>query len=287
MAENGALPVPEIVLALVPHPDDAEFYCGGTLAKYVAKGATVYIVVATDGRKGSFLEESNTLALLRAEEMRRAAAVLGAQPPVLLGFPDMELDTLRPGVLREQFVRAIRRFQPDVVFAQDPYALYEPHPDHRAVAWAATEAINCSKLPLANPQHLAEGLQPHWVREKYFYGEVLPGANRVVDTTATIDRKIAAMTEHRSQVVFLVEDVLRQAAMAGLDPTDFVAAGSSGEGQPNPTDLLKYGIRAQDAETGRKIGVAFAEEFRWARYHPLIEGSLAEGALSQPGRRDT
>ncbi len=264
--------MPEIVLALAPHPDDAEFYCGGTLAKYVAEGATLYIVVATDGRKGSFLEESNTLAGLRAEEMRRAAAVLGAQPPVLLGFPDMELDTLRPGVLREQFVRAIRKYKPDVVFAEDPYSLYEPHPDHRAVAWAATEAINCCRLPLAYPQHLSEGLEPHWVREKYFYGNALPGANRVIDTTAFIDRKLAALGEHRSQVVFLVEDVLHQAEMAGLDAARFVAPASA-----NPHDLLAYGIRAQDAETGRKIGAAFAEAYRWVRYHPLVEAALAQG----------
>ncbi len=262
--------MPETVLALVPHPDDAEYYCGGTLAKFVAEGARVHIVVATDGRKGSFQEESNTLAELRAEEMRRAAAALGAQPPILLGFPDMELDTLRPGVLREQFVRAIRQIRPDVVFAQDPYALYEPHPDHRAVAWAATEAINCSKLPLAYPQHLAEGLQPHWVREKYFYGDVLPGANRFVDTSPYIGRKLAAMGEHRSQVVFLVEDVLRQGAMAGLDAAQFAGPAST-----NPLDLLHYGLRAQDAETGRKYGVAYAEEFRWSRYHPLVEAALA------------
>ena len=261
----------EIVLALAPHPDDAEYYCGGTLAKFVAEGAQVHIVVATDGRKGSFLEESNTLIELRAEEMRRAALALGAQPPVLLGFPDMELDTLRPGVLREQFVRAMRRIRPDVVIAQDPYALYEPHPDHRAVAWAATEAINFCHLPLAYPQHLAEGLQVHAVREKYFYGDHLPGANRVVDTTAYIDRKLAAMAEHRSQVVFLVEDVLGQAALAGLDATRFAGAASN-----NPLDLLSYGIRAHDAEVGRTIGAAYAEAFRWSRFHPLIEAALAQ-----------
>ena len=129
----------------------------------------------------------------------------------------MELDTLRPGVLREQFVRAIRRVRPDVVFAEDPYALYEPHPDHRAVAWAATEAVNCANLPLAYPQHLAEGLQPHLVREKYFYGDTLPGANRIVDTTAYMDRKMAAVAEHRSQVIFLVEGILHEVEMAGLD----------------------------------------------------------------------
>jgi LmbE family N-acetylglucosaminyl deacetylase len=272
--------MPEIVLALVPHPDDAEIYCGGTLAKYVANGATVHIVVATDGRKGSYQEESNTLAQVRSEEMCRAAAALGAQPPVLLGFPDMELDTLRPGVLREQFVRAIRRVRPDVVFAEDPYALYEPHPDHRAVAWAATEAINCSQLPLAYPQHLAEGLQPHLVREKYFYGDTLPGANKVVDTTAYIDRKMASIAEHRSQVVFLVEGVLRQVAMAGLD-----IAQVTGPGLVNPLDLLTFGLRSQDAAIGRKIGVAFAEDFRWERYHPLVEAALAAAAQVEAGSR--
>jgi hypothetical protein len=157
------------------------------------------------------------------------------------------------------------------VFAQDPYALYEPHPDHRSVAWAATEAINCARLPLAYPQHLAEGLQPQLVREKYFYGSVLPGANRVVNTTNYMDRKIAALAEHRSQVIFLVEGILHEVELAGLDVTHIVGASSS-----NPLDLLSYGVRAQDAEVGRKTGVIFGEEFRWVRYHPLIEAALAQ-----------
>jgi LmbE family N-acetylglucosaminyl deacetylase len=268
--------MPEIVLALAPHPDDAEIFCGGTLAKFASEGATIHIVVATDGRKGSFLEESDELAALRAEEMRRGAAALGAQPPVLLGFPDMELDTLRPGVLREHFVRYIRKFRPDIVFAQDPYALYESHPDHRAVAWAALEAINSAPLPLAYPQHLAEGLQPHLVREKYFYGPELPGANTIVDTTYFIERKIASVAEHRSQVVFLVEGIARQAAMAGLDIHQ-VAGGTAG----GPVDLLAYGLRAQDAVVGKKIGVAYGEAYRWARYHALVEGALAQATAEQ------
>jgi LmbE family N-acetylglucosaminyl deacetylase len=263
--------MPEIVLALAPHPDDAEIFCGGTLAKLASEGATVHIVVATDGRKGSFLEESEELAVLRAEEMRRAAAALGAEPPVLLGFPDMELDTLRPGVLREQFVRAIRRFRPTILFAQDPYALYEGHPDHRAVAWAALEAVNCAQLPLAYPQHLAEGLEPHFVREKYFYGPELPGANKVVDTSAFMERKIASVAEHRSQVVFLVEGIARQVAMAGLDVAQ-VAGGAAG----SALDLLAFGLRAQDAAVGAAIGAQYAEQYRWVRYHALVEAALEQ-----------
>lgn len=259
----------ETVLAFAPHPDDAESHCGGALAKLAGEGAAVHIVVATDGRRGSFMEDSDSLVGLRAEEMRRAAEVLGAQPPLLLAFPDMELDTLPAGLLRERFVRAIRSVRPDIIFAPDPYALHEPHPDHRAVAWAALEAVNCAHLPLAHPEHLAEGLAPHLVREKYFYGEVLPGANRMVDTTGTIERKIAAVAEHRSQVVFLVEGILQQVAMAGLDVTSLF-----GHAAASPAALLAWGLREQDAATGRRAGLEFAEEYRWVRYHPLVEAAL-------------
>lgn len=263
--------MPEIVLALVPHPDDAEIYAGGLLAKLVAEGASAHIVVATDGRCGSFLEESVELAELRAGEMRRAAATLGAQPPLLLGFPDMGLDTLPPGVLRERFIHAIRQIRPDIVITEDPYALYESHPDHRAVAWAATEAINAAALPLICPEHLAAGLAPHLVAEKYFYGDRLPGANRSVDITPWIDQKLAAVAEHRTQVVFLVEGLLRQARLAGLDVR--AALGAAAE---SPSALLAWGLRAEAAGAGQRIGVAYAEAFRYERFHPLIEAALAQ-----------
>jgi len=205
------------VLALVPHPDDAEFSAGGTLAKMAGEGASVVIVVATDGGAGSLHYDSATLAQLRAEESRRAAAVLGAEPPVLLGHPDSGLDLLLPGVLREQFVRLIRTHKPDVVIAEDPFAPYEVHPDHRAVAWAASDAANFAQLPLFCPEHRQEGLEPHFVVEKYWYGSDPASANRIVDITATIDIKVAAIAAHASQVQFLIEDLLLQARLAGID----------------------------------------------------------------------
>lgn len=268
--------MPRIVLALAPHPDDAEFYAGGTLARWAAEGAVIHIVVATDGRRGSFMEPSAALAELRGDEMRRAARALGAQPPVLLGHPDTELDRLPSSVLREQFVRAIRTVRPDAVVAEDPYTLYEPHPDHRAVAWAAYEALACCNLPLVFPEHLAEGLQPHYVTEKFYYGDTLPGANRIIDTSGSIDRKLAALNEHRTQVVFLVEGRMRQAALAGLD----VAATLGAIGQ-SPAELLDWAIRRRDAAVGQRNGYAFGEAFRYERYDDIIEGMLVAAASKE------
>ena len=261
--------MPKTVLALVPHPDDAEFYAGGTLAQMIAEGATVHIVVATDGRCGSFNHDGDSLARLRTEEMRRAAAVLGAQPPILLGYPDMGLDQLPPGVLREKFIRALRQVRPDIVFAEDPYAPFETHPDHRAVAWAATEAISYARLPLVYPEHLAEGLMPHLVVEKYFYTDTPSPTSKIVDITDMIGRKIAALAAHRSQVEFLVAGVLMEARLAGLDLRALF-----GPAADDPVALLAWGVQATAAEIGRQAGVQYAEAFRYERFGPLVEGMI-------------
>lgn len=259
-----------VVLALTAHPDDAEFFAGGTLAGMIAAGARVHILVASDGRRGSFEHDSAALAALRAEEGRRAAAALGAEPPILLGYPDLELDRLPAGTLREAFIRAIRDIRPDAVVAEDPFAPYDPHPDHRAVAWAASDALSFSHLPLMHPEHLEQGLQPHFVVEKYFYSEHLPSTNRVVDVSSTLDVKLKALAEHQTQVAFLVEDVLRQARLAGVDVKSVLGTMAA-----EPRLALEWALRAQAAEVGARIGVAYGEAFRYVRFHPIVEGLLS------------
>jgi len=109
-----------VVLALVPHPDDLEFYADGTFARLIAEGVCGMIVIATNGSKGSYESEAEPLVRIRRAEAQRAAAVLGAESPLMLGHQDMELENLAPDVLREQFIRLIRQHKPDVLIAQDP-----------------------------------------------------------------------------------------------------------------------------------------------------------------------
>jgi LmbE family N-acetylglucosaminyl deacetylase len=254
------------VLVLAPHPDDAEFYAGGALAKWVGEGMRVVIAIATDGSKGSYHEEAQTLASLRQEEARRAAAVLGAEPPILLGHTDMELDELPPGYLREQFVRLIRQYKPHILVAEDPFALYEVHPDHRATAWAASDAAYGSYLPRVYPE---QGLEAHFVVEKYFYSDRAESWNKIVDTSESMGKKMAALAEHKSQVVFLVEDILNQVRIAGLDIQGLV-----GEAANDPLAAMTWFMEAQAAQVGSKIGVRFGEGFRYERFHPIVENFL-------------
>nr|HID14922.1 PIG-L family deacetylase [Anaerolineae bacterium] len=128
-------------MAVIAHPDDAEFTCGGTLALWAGQGAEIGYVVCTDGGKGrgdpSLSPEQ--LAAVRRAEQRAAADLLGVKEVVFLGHPDGELS--RAAGLEAELVLHIRRFRPQVVLTFDPWRPYQLHPDHRAVGLAALSAI--------------------------------------------------------------------------------------------------------------------------------------------------
>lgn len=255
-------------LVFAPHPDDAEFFAGGLMAKLVAEGHAVTIITATDGCCGSFQVSRDKLIPIRQVEAENAAKVLGTHV-IFLGYHDYELDLLPPGKLREELVRLIRSHKPDVVVSIDPFASNEAHPDHRALAWAAGDAINHSGLPLVYPHHCDEGLEPHFVSEKYYYSEDFAIHIKVVDITPHLGKKLAAMRAHESQVIFLVEDFFKQAKIAGIDLKE-----QFGPMVDDPFMALNMALTSQAEQVGSRIGVKYAESYRYSRFHAFIEGLL-------------
>jgi|WetSurMetagenome_2_1015567.scaffolds.fasta_scaffold315810_1 LmbE family N-acetylglucosaminyl deacetylase len=255
-------------LVMAPHPDDAEFYAGGLIASLIEAGTEVTIITATDGCCGSYKENRSDLIQIRQIEAENAARVLGAHV-IMLGYHDYELDQAPVGELREKLVRLIRIEKPDIVVTIDPYASNEAHPDHRTLAWAASDAVNHAGLPLVYPKHLGEGIKPHFVWEKYFYSEDFSIHNRVVDITQFIEKKLEAMKAHESQVVFLVEDFFRQAQIAGIDLTAIPGAAMN-----DPFQAISFALISQAELVGKKAGVKYAESYRYSRFHAFIEEIL-------------
>ena len=190
------------ILTLFAHPDDAETMAGGTLLKWAAEGHAVTLCLITDGDKGTADPNDTREAVIarRSAEQARAAARLGAQV-ITLGYED---GVLQPTLeLRRDLVRVMRRVRPDVVIAGDPtvwfrHGTYINHPDHRAAAQAAVEALYPAvKKASIFPELIAEGLQPHVVPEIWLgpTGE----ADTWVDITGVFDEKIALICEHASQ----------------------------------------------------------------------------------------
>jgi LmbE family N-acetylglucosaminyl deacetylase len=184
-------------LCIAAHPDDVEFFAGGTVALMARRGAAVDIVVVTSGDKGT-REGHRTgaeLAATREGEQVAAAALLGAGRVAFLRRRDAEVvDSLE---LRGELVREIRRSRPDVLLTFSPMPGYRQHPDHRTVGRVAMDAAwPCARDPLTFPD---QG-PPHETAEAWLFGGP-EGAdvNLKVDVSEVLDLKIRARLEHRSQ----------------------------------------------------------------------------------------
>lgn len=189
------LAVPGRALAIGAHPDDIEFGCGGTLAKWAAAGCTVLHLVCTDGSKGSWdpAQDPAELVATRQEEQREAARRLGGSGDVVfLGWPDGELDA----GLRQRWEVAywIRKLLPEVVLGHDPWKRYRLHPDHRNAGFLATDGIVAARDPHFFPE---QGAAPH--RPAALLLWEADAADHVEDIDGYQERKIQALLAHRSQ----------------------------------------------------------------------------------------
>jgi LmbE family N-acetylglucosaminyl deacetylase len=232
MSGTDLIGIPESAIALLAHPDDPEFMAGGTIARWTAAGCQVSYVIMTDGRAGSQglspddpMSEAE-LVQRRREEQVAAGAVLGVREEdiVFLDYHDGELfHTLE---LRHRLAREIRARRPQAAILFDPQRRFLPgyvqHPDH----WTSGEAALAAIFPLAAVRRaftdlLDEGLEPHAILDIYLVSPVQP--NLRIDISATIDQKIEAMLQHRTQVrdTQQLATLLRDSARAAAQGSAF------------------------------------------------------------------
>jgi len=206
MNNNGEY-IPRRAMSIHAHPDDQDFTVAGMLAKWATAGCEIISVIITSGDSGSNdpahdASYKPVLAELREAEQRAANDVLGITQTIYLRYPDGELE---PTIaLRKDLTRLIRQFKPDAVVTGNPEGWfygdeYLNHPDHRAAAQAACEAVfpsAGSRLMFADL--LPAGYEPHDVKRLYIHGT--DKSNTWVDITDTLDLKIKALQQHVSQV---------------------------------------------------------------------------------------
>lgn len=240
---------PARFMVITAHPDDSEFGPAGTAARWIDGGAEGWLVVCTAGDQGGEDpgQDPLELAAIREAEQRAAAAIIGYAGVTFLNGPDGAL--ANDLALREQLVREIRRFRPDAVLATDPEVLFYRdggvnHADHRAAGMAAVDAVYpAARNPMAFPWLARDGLAKHVVRRIYLFWSNRPTVR--VDITTTLDRKIAALRAHESQ--------LRE------------------------PERIEAWIREWAREEGEPIGVAAAEALRVV----VIEQDENEGPTGQ------
>ena len=240
------LPVPRRVLAIGAHPDDIEFGCGATLAKWSDAGAEVHLGVCTDGSKGTWEPDADlaTLVATRQEEQRDAAKVLGAVDVRFLGRVDGEL---RNDVeTRAALCAVIREVRPDVILGHDPWQPYRLHPDHREAGLLVLGAIVAARDPHFFPEI---GPAPHRPDTLLLFEPA--HVVHLEDVRHHVDRKVDALLAHRSQ----------WRSTMGIDDSD---AG----GRDQQRARFVSGLHDEARTTGLRAGLRAAEAF--ARINDLI-----------------
>lgn len=234
---------PPTILIIMAHPDDGEFMCGATLAHWSRNGANIHYSLLTNGDVGSSDPEmtSEKLVAIRQNEAREAARRLGVSNEVIfLNQRDSEL--VHTLAIRRDVTRLIRLYRPDTVIAQDPTTYwhaqgYINHPDHRIAGDITLAAIMPSaSTRLIFPELLAEGLEPHRVKELYLANTTQ--ADRWVEVTEEdINTQAHALLAHASQL------------------------------KSDPAEWVKKGAQ-EDAAEARKHGhdFTYAEGFKFFRF---------------------
>lgn len=191
------LPVPQRALAIGAHPDDIEFGCGATLAKWAAAGCVINHLVLTDGSKGTWDPDDDIAELVaaRKREQRAAADALGSTGEVImLGHIDGELQSTVE--VRGQVAHWIRRLRPDVVLGHDPWKRYRLHPDHRHAGWVTVDGVVAARDPHFHRDHDV----PHHRPSALLLFEA-DEPNHAENVLGFAEAKIDALLSHHSQLL--------------------------------------------------------------------------------------
>jgi LmbE family N-acetylglucosaminyl deacetylase len=237
------------VLAVMPHPDDVEILCGGTLLRLVECGFGVHIAHMTPGDKGSAQEPSEVIAAIRREEAQRGAACLRAESCRCLEFEDLSICFDNPS--RRRVVELIREVDPLLVITTPPHDYMF---DHEMTSWLVRDACFSSSVPNYSTE---SGTKPGSGVPYLYYSDALAGhdifgrsspASCIVDITNQIDQKTVALSQHESQRAWLQK-------------------------QHGTDDYLKS-MQEWGARRGEEIGVAFGEAFCQHVGHPHPQDDL-------------
>lgn len=187
--------LPPRLLVLGAHPDDAEFHSGGLITLYRDQDYPVKIISVTNGASGHHERSAQELVAIRKQEALRVAELTGVEYEVW-EYPD---GSLQPTLdTRERVIREIRSFAPDLLLT---HRLNDYHPDHRAVGQLVQDASYMVTVPLVCAETPALRKDPIVAYMPDLFTKPNPLSPDIVfDTTAYLDRIVAMLACHRSQV---------------------------------------------------------------------------------------
>ncbi|HZT32270.1 MAG TPA: PIG-L deacetylase family protein [Bryobacteraceae bacterium] len=248
------------LVVITAHADDFTIFAGGTIAKLIDQGYTGHLIRVTNDEKDSYDLDLGETSHRNTVEMREAARILGINDVHSLDFRNDEMDAISETEVRARLILWFRKLKPWTIFTFDPSAKYEENPDHKKTARAAEDAAWTAQGHLFLEEQFTLGLNRWAVLDRYYWARAPENqdVNKVVDISATIDRKIRAVQAHKTMMrhtAYSLKEKLAEAHLR-LPLLDTI-------NEESVNRLIEIETRETAAAVGRKHGMQYAEFFHY------------------------
>ncbi|MEY3283018.1 MAG: PIG-L deacetylase family protein [Acidobacteriota bacterium] len=267
----------KVLAAIQPHCDDLPLFAGGTILKLIREGYTGILIRTSNdemaGRGATVGEVVRNNEVDNFEVARR----LGLSRTFDLHYRNHEFDAVAAAELRHRLIFIFRLMKVDTVVCYDPWGHYEENPDHYVTARCVEAACWMAGGQWDLPEHFAAGLQPQAVREKYYFARGPQQVNRVVDISSVFEQKIEVNLANVTQGPAgengaalrqrLAEQRLRLPILGNDDATA-------------NREYIRQIVLREDAELGRRHGMAYAEPFHYIGPKPsMLDDYIRQNAV--------
>jgi len=276
----------KVLAAIQPHADDIPFFAGGTVAKLVSEGYTGYLIRTSNDEKAGSGTLGETI-LSNEGDNDAVAKALGLRKVFNLGYRNHQLDGISREEMRERLIFLIRLLKIDTIICYDPWSPYEENPDHYVTAQVMEAACWMAGMDKDYPEHLAAGLQPHSVQERYYFARGPQLVNRIVDITQWVDQKVEANLANKTQGA-AGDNGARLRSRLAAQKLRLPILGNDDETASR--QYIKYffldydskhlrGVPS-DRELGRRHGLEWAEAFHYiGPAQSMLDRYIAENAV--------
>jgi len=262
----------KVLAAIQAHADDIPLYCGGTVAKLIAEGYTGYLIQTTNDEKCGPTRSTGETILSNEREVAELARVLGFKKVFNLGYRNHRLDGASPLELRARLIFLFRLLKVDTVLTFNPWGHGEENPDHYVTGHAVEAACWMAGMDKDYSEHLEAGLEPHSVAERYYWvGRPGQPYNRVVDTTAVIDKVVAGISTNKSQGPGGSKGSSLRARLAAQN---LRLPALDGDDEAADSAYIRLFVLDAYRELGRKYGLEYAEPFYYVKRDEGIESAI-------------
>lgn len=267
----------KVLAAIQPHCDDLPLFAGGTVLKLIREGYTGILIRTSNDEMAGRGATVGEVVRNNERDNFEVARRLGLQKVFDLHYRNHEFDAVAAAELRHRLIFIFRLMKVDTVICYDPWGHYEENPDHYVTARVVEAASWMAGGRWDLPEHFEAGLQPHAVQEKYYFARGPQLVNRVVEISAVFEQKVEVNLANLTQGPAgetgaalrkrLAEQKLKLPILGDDDATA-------------NRQYTKQIVLREDAELGRRYGLAYAEPFHYSGPKPsLLDDYIKQNAV--------